>query len=113
MLDMIVLSRGRGQVLVWLLCPANPGRGANFAGNGDSQMSGCVMQHCGQCLLHPGGLKPIEGRVAHHAGTHDGWELHRSVARTWANRRGRRLVSRWQRMVGLEDGPYPTTRDAR
>ncbi len=53
----------------------------------------------GLCSLHDLGLKPIEGRLAHHDGGSKA--VHRAVAMRWDTRKGRRLVDEWeQRNLG-------------
>lgn len=47
----------------------------------------------GRCELHGSGLKPIEGRLAHHDGTPD--EVHEAVAATWENPEAVALVAAW------------------
>ena len=58
----------------------------------------------GLCELHDLGLKPIEGRAAHHdtiaQGPHP--DLHRMVAALWETEDGQAVVTEWHRVVGWE-----------
>jgi hypothetical protein len=83
-----------------IICPANPGYEGERAG-WDMRL-GCVLQDpaTGYCALHDLGLKPLEGRVAHHDGNSEG--VHEAVARTWDTDEGRRVTQRWRESVGFE-----------
>lgn len=53
-----------------------------------------------RCILHNPGLKPIEGRLAHHDEEVQGiswYEIHESIAKTWDTDRGREVVNIWRR----------------
>lgn len=52
-----------------------------------STEAGCIFLDCnGLCVLHDQGLKPTEGRLAHHSGPDNGLRV--SIARTWYNQEG-------------------------
>lgn len=54
------------------------------------------------CALHDGGLKPTEGAVADcKDDQQNGVTLHEQVARTWDTPKGRAVVHRWRKEVGL------------
>lgn len=109
----------------YLVCPANPGHeGAMAPGleddspfgslffsigllTGDNPMlSGCVMHRGdGGCDLHARGLKPSEGRIAHHANGRANDNLHLACAVAWNSPDGRRIVARFCDLVNLEN-PY-------
>jgi len=91
---------------VYIVCPSTPGYCGGLApglgddfnwmdvfGDGALANGGCVMQKNGLCMLHDKGLKPIEGRVAHHSKDSD--NLHEAVARTWDSDVGRAVVERF------------------
>lgn len=95
----------------YIVCPATPGHAGGWAPGlgpdasfadffGYGLQNGCVMQTSkGLCSLHDKGLKPIEGRVAHHG--KDSVNLHEAVARTWNNDKGRAVVRRFCEAQGL------------
>ena len=92
----------------YLVCPATPGFGGRWApGLGDDfdwfgagLRGGCVMHGSdGLCELHDKGLKPFEGRVAHHS--KDVPRLHEAVARTWYSNEGRAVVQRFCELAGV------------
>jgi hypothetical protein len=56
---------------------------------------GCIFQKEGLCELH-GKHKPLEGRLAHHAGTSK--NLRSQMASLWDTPEGRRVVERFNRM---------------
>lgn len=55
----------------------------------------------GLCSLHDRGLKPTEGRVAHHTTLADGPhpDLHRMVAALWESDEGRAVAANWHRAL--------------
>ena len=60
----------------------------------------CAFLRKGRCLLHDAGMKPLEGRTAHHDQIYDGFELRDAIADAWTSRRGESLVRkvrRWKR----------------
>lgn len=92
---------------IFVLCGANPGYQGRkapvllgfmgFLLPSDID-SGCMFrQPHGGCVLHPIGLKPIEGRLTHHS--HDREKasgLHAAVVRMWDTDEGRNAVDRWK-----------------
>src|SRR5687768_15202167 len=54
---------------------------------------GCTFQNLGTglCELHDKGLKPLEGRLAHHAFSDDGLREH--VCKTWRTLAGIRIIT--------------------
>ena len=64
----------------------------------------CVFQNqtTGLCSLHSNGLKPIEGRLAHHAIADTG--LRESVCRTWATRAGLRVMQTFNEVYDCDNG---------
>jgi hypothetical protein len=64
--------------------------------------SGCVFHVNRLCQLHDAGLKPFEGKVAHHS--RDGKNIHEAVAAAWDNDEGRAVVARWRKITGCPDG---------
>jgi hypothetical protein len=84
-----------------LLCPAIPGY-EKLRAPLDRRI-GCAMFNNGMCELHSIGLKPVEGRVAHHSRSNDdGDATHLDVAATWNNDGGRALVAEF---IGEDPGP--------
>lgn len=55
----------------------------------------CTFFVGGRCQIHA--LKPIEGRLANHAGQDNGNDLHLAVARTWDSDAGRAAVARFKK----------------
>lgn len=88
---------------VFLLCPANPGYETSFAPI-TRLHSGCTFFDNGNCTLHDLGLKPTEGKAAHHSFTaSQSNELHESVARTWDNPDAQRIVEEWKTLVNYDE----------
>jgi hypothetical protein len=53
---------------------------------------GCVfLDHKNHCILHDKGLKPLEGKLAHHGQLNNGLQMY--VARKWDNEPAQRMVS--------------------
>lgn len=57
------------------------------------------------CPLHDRGLKPFEGRMAHHdhednINSIQGQDLHNYVANTWNTPKGQEVVNKWKSTVG-------------
>lgn len=64
--------------------------------------SGCVFwDESGNCRLHRRGLKPLEGRLAHHSITsaRTGRQVRASIAWLWAQPRGRAVIRRWRKVT--------------
>lgn len=89
---------------VYIPCGANPGHERCTAPESISLLrTGCVFQSKnGLCELHTCGLKPIEGRLAHHDMDNSS-DIHEAVARAWDTEEGRAIVTRWARCVGHRD----------
>lgn len=81
---------------VYIICPANEGCGGEDAPSWPSP-SPCLLFKNGLCELHGLGLKPFEGRAAHH--DNDGSTVHKDVADTWRTTKGKEVVERWQRII--------------
>lgn len=104
---------------VYLVSPASPGCEGGTApemeftdlfsvmlGGSTPLHAGCVFDDGKGCVLHARGLKPLEGRAAHHAGK-QGSNLHKDVAREWDTEEGRTVVAQWCKVNDL-DNPYET-----
>lgn len=92
---------------VYILCPANPGREGQEASSSFWILSeGCAFHTSdGLCQLHDRGLKPLEGRVAHHRQQNSKVNVHELVARAWDTEEGRDVVAQWCSSMGVEN-PY-------
>lgn len=95
--------RAKGSVNIDLLTPAIVGR---ESGNAPwwSQGRCTFLSDSGRCGLHKDGLKPLEGRTAHHDSREEsfpkspiGEDQRDFIAATWRNPAGRALVKRWQK----------------
>ena len=66
----------------------------------------CTFFVRGRCQLHSKGLKPIEGRLSHHAnGAETGTSLHERIARKmWNNPRAQKIAKDWIEKYGREHG---------
>lgn len=85
---------------ILLLAPACPGHeGTNAPIN--PRKSCTFLNAEGQCELHSLGLKPKEGRAAHHASTYKG-NIHLAVAESWIGEEGEEIVDRWCKERGVE-----------
>lgn len=63
--------------------------------------SGCTFQTTnGMCELHDKGLKPLEGRLAHHS--LNAGDLHFEVAQLWDNKKGQEIVEKWKKERGMK-----------
>lgn len=104
MLDYWVGSFESNNKNTYIVCPANPGHEGTAAPEfAFSLRKGCVFHKDGLCTLHDRGLKPAEGRAAHHALELPA--LHEDVARHWDTEEGRAIVASWCALVG-EYNPY-------
>lgn len=54
----------------------------------------CTFLKGGRCELHDLGLKPVEGRLAHHDGR-GGEALHEAVAESWRNEQSQAFADTW------------------
>jgi hypothetical protein len=99
---------------IYLICPANPGRGGKPAPRGPDMLaflfggaseltSGCIMQSkSGKCKIHK--LKPIEGRKAMHVAERSASDrTHEAVAMLWKTKEGRDTVKLWKETVGYKE----------
>jgi hypothetical protein len=95
---------------IYILCGANPGYEGREAAEvsifdyflGTAPLAhGCSFfdAESKRCVLHEGGLKPIEGRLVDHDWPGKNNELHEAVAATWDTAEGRAAVERWRRLV--------------
>lgn len=87
----------------YVVCPANPGYEGRLASDYGFEFLGCTFQKNDLCELHERGLKPTEGRAAHHEREQP--DLHGSVARYWDTDDGREVIAIWCGLVGI-DNPY-------
>lgn len=85
---------------VWIIGPALKGYGGKQTPSWPQSEEGCIFWHDGLCDLHEQGLKPYEGRVAHHA-IKPTENQHRKVMQSWATNEGHAVVARWR---ALRDG---------
>lgn len=86
-----------------LVCPAIVGHEGTDAPSWPKGQ--CNMQDDdGLCVLHDAGLKPIEGRIAHHS---TGWPEngHEETAMLWDTKEGRTVVERWKAEYWREGEP--------
>lgn len=93
---------------ILLLCPAAKG----FEGFKAPAMEGfafwvkmlplpCVFLNAGLCELHQKGLKPSEGRYAHHDNVPTSERaVHHAIAQMWNNTEGQQLVEDWKARHG-------------
>lgn len=54
---------------------------------------GCVFWNKGLCDLHDKGLKPLEGKIAHHNRNKD---YPSAIALTWNSHEGKELIKKWR-----------------
>lgn len=120
MLDSLARENERDEKdRILILCPANPGMGgkevdydevyrlvrlgmiAMQLGNTPPRKAlpifkGCTFYYRGKCRLHDDGLKPLEGRLAHHGEQwhKSGGEIHVEVGGLWDSKAGRALETR-------------------
>jgi len=93
MLDSYYLV-GEGEGKVFVLMPAAPKHGGERAVSWVKGL-GCGLLFAGRCLLHDQGLKPIDGKLAHHAVRY-GWGFYYKIALTWTTPGAKWLVQYWQ-----------------
>lgn len=65
---------------------------------------GCVFwDETGKCRLHALGMKPLEGRLAHHSiSPRTGPQVRTSLAWLWSQPRGRAVVRLWRKITDEE-----------
>ena len=58
---------------------------------------GCTFWKDGKCELHEKGLKPLGGKIAHHAMDPDVWkEFARLGENSWDNKEAKNLIESWR-----------------
>jgi hypothetical protein len=81
-----------------LLCGAIKGEEGKEAPFWPIREEGCTFWIDGLCELHDKGLKPIEGRLAHHDENGDQmWEAHKEIIRSWDTDRGKAMVEKFRK----------------
>lgn len=84
-----------------MIQPALKGHESNNAPFWPRNDHGCTFWKNGLCELHDSGMKPIEGRLAHHSKDYEAEDkslemsVHEMVARTWDNEEGRQVYENW------------------
>lgn len=79
-----------------ILSPALKGHEKQGAPFFPRSEKGCTFWKDGLCELHDLGLKPSEGRLAHHSTSHDKeCTLHDEIHQTWDSDEGRALCATW------------------
>lgn len=70
--------------------------------------AGCTFWKYGKCELHKLGLKPVQGRLAHHSTS--GFDALRNIYQyaaiskaDWDSERGKALIERWKKLVNYEE----------
>lgn len=86
---------------IYIPCGASPGRECKVAGSWPTGV--CAFFKNGGCSLHAAGLKPIEGRVAHHDEGINPPGIHEKVAMAWDTPEGHRVVDRVRRLFETVD----------
>jgi Fe-S-cluster containining protein len=80
---------------IYILCPAENGSEGRMAPSWPG-VNWCTFSdpNTRLCMLHDTGLKPFEGRMAHHSKPTP--NLHEKVAMMWNNPDAQALVERWR-----------------
>lgn len=90
-----------------ILCGALKGHEGQITPYWPKSAGGCTFYVNGLCQLHNLGLKPLEGRVAHHT---DGYErqqeLHRSIPLLWDCEAGNQVIQHWRTITGIQGNPW-------
>lgn len=95
MLDYWVGDHYSGKGDIYILSPATKDDESGTASFWPHSEDGCTFWNKdGLCDLHDKGLKPTEGKEAHHSVKSEG--LHRKVAMSWNNPQAEALVERWK-----------------
>lgn len=87
-----MLDYWTGDVPIYIVAPAIVGyekQEAPFLPHGR-----CAFLVAGRCQLHDLGLKPTEGRLAHHDGR-GGADLHEALAQSWDNDEAQAFADAW------------------
>ena len=99
--DRLSVTFDLGKRVVWILIPADKARAGQYAppfSSMSAEVGGCTFWDSeGLCHLHNAGLKPAEGRLAHHdsqVGVGGDW-LRALILKAWDSDGGRRLVVEW------------------
>lgn len=65
---------------------------------------GCTFWKYGKCELHKLGLKPLQGKLAHHTNTGEKIDAYAAVSKEdWDSERGRALIEKWKKLVNYEE----------
>jgi hypothetical protein len=78
--------------------PALKGYEGTKAPYATASLKGCTFWINGKCELHEKGLKPLGGKIAHHAQPSEEWLAFAELCvQTWDTDEGRRIVERWKK----------------
>jgi len=65
---------------------------------------GCTFWKDGKCELHQSGLKPIQGKLAHHANTRAQiGEIEGLIRSSWDSDEATEVIERWKKEVNYEE----------
>ena len=70
---------------------------------------GCTFWKDGKCELHQSGLKPTQGRLAHHDNTiHQVFEIEDLIRDSWKDDKGKEIIEKWKKdfMKEKEEDEY-------
>jgi len=71
-------------------------------------LHGCTFWKGGKCELHKRGLKPIQGKIAHHNGSKASGEEYAAISKAdWESERGLACIYRWKKEVGYKESDDP------
>lgn len=103
--DRLMLDWWQQDEPIAILCGALKGYEGELAPDMPISDDGCTFWVDGLCQLHEVGLKPLEGRVAHHSNKPDD-KLHGEVAKLWDSEDGRAVIARWRELTGCEGNAW-------
>lgn len=87
-----------------ILKPALKGHEGKGAPWGTGSERGCTFWKEGKCELHESGLKPIQGKIAHHDNERYYYdELAEIMKEDWGSMRGMALIEKWKDLVNFID----------
>lgn len=95
-----------------VLTPALKGREMEYSLSYPRSLRGCTFWNNGLCDLHASGLKPTEGKLAHHSIIGDKkihQDIHMAVLETWRTDEGRALVALWKDKYFTGDEERPSS----
>jgi len=97
----------KGDKSIAILCGALKGHEGKITPYWPKSDEGCTFYVNGRCQLHQPGLKPLEGRVAHHAQSYEHQQmLHSSIPPMWDCELGLQAIERWRSITGEQDNPF-------